>query len=69
MTLEDDRVIGWESGELDSSGDGPALLAPEPAVTALLGALLPFMRGMGDRTVTLTLQVSTGTAKLILAGL
>ncbi len=56
VMLEDDRIVGWEPGDLDSSGDGPALLAPEEAVTTLLGALLPFVRGLGERTVALTLQ-------------
>lgn len=56
ITLEDDRIIGWEPGTLDSSGDGPAMTAPEPAVTTLLGVLLPFTRGLGDRTVAIILQ-------------
>jgi len=56
VTLEDDRIMGWEPGELDSSGDGPAILAPEQAVTTVLGALLPFTRGLGDRTVALSLR-------------
>jgi hypothetical protein len=55
VTLEDDRIVGWEPGVLDSSGSGPALLAPEEAVTTLLGTLLPFTRGLGERTVALTL--------------
>jgi hypothetical protein len=55
VTLEDDRIVGWEPGVLDSSGSGPALLAPDEAVTTLLGNLLPFMRGLGERTVALTL--------------
>jgi hypothetical protein len=55
VTLEDDRIVGWEPGVLDSTGSGPALLAPEEAVTTLLGNLLPFTRGLGERTVALTL--------------
>jgi len=56
IALEDDRLTGWEPGALDSSGDGPALLAPAEAVTTVLGALLPFTRGLGNRTVALTLR-------------
>jgi hypothetical protein len=56
ITLEDDRIVGWEPGGLDSSGSGPALPAPEPAVNTVLGVLLPFTRGLGDRTVAMTLQ-------------
>jgi len=56
ITLEDDRLTGWDPGELDSSGDGPALLAPAEAVTTVLGTLLPFTRALGDRTVALTLR-------------
>jgi len=55
VTLEDDRIVGWEPGVLDSSGSGPALPAPEEVVTTLLGNLLPFTRGLGERTVALTL--------------
>lgn len=55
VTLEDDRIVGWEPGALDSSGSGPALPAPEEAVTTLIGNLLPFTRGLGARTVALTL--------------
>ena len=55
VTLEDDRIVGWEPGSLESNGSGPALLAPEEAVTTLLGNLLPFTRGLGERTVALTL--------------
>ncbi|HVG62193.1 MAG TPA: hypothetical protein VNA24_26750 [Hyalangium sp.] len=55
VTLEDDRILGWEPGVLDSSGSGPALLASNEAVTTLLGVVLPFMRGLGERTVALTL--------------
>lgn len=56
VTIEDERLIGWEPGDLHSSGNGPALVAPEEAVTTLLGILLPFTRGLGERTVALTLQ-------------
>lgn len=55
VTLEDDRIVSWESGVLDSSGSGPALPAPQEAVTTLLGNLLPFTRGLGERTVEFTL--------------
>jgi hypothetical protein len=55
VTLEDDRIVGWEPEVLDSSGSGPALLAPEEAVSTLLGILLPFTRGLGERMVALTL--------------
>jgi hypothetical protein len=56
VTLEDDRIVGWEPGELTSSGKGLSVLAPEQSVTTLLGALLPFTRGMGDRTVALSFR-------------
>jgi hypothetical protein len=54
VTLEDNRIVGWEPEVLDSSGSGPALLAPEEAVSTLLGILLPFTRGLGERMVALT---------------
>jgi hypothetical protein len=65
VTLEDERIVGWEPGVLNSSGSGPAILAPEEAVTTLLGALLPFTRGLGERTVALTLlgEHSQGEAR------
>ncbi len=56
VSLDDYRLTGFEPGEVKSSGDGPALAAPEEAVTALVAALLPFTHGLGERTIRLTLM-------------
>lgn len=56
IMLEDERIVGWEPGRMDSSGDGPAFPPPKSAVNAVLGVLLPFTRGLADRTVAMTLQ-------------
>jgi hypothetical protein len=56
VTLEDYRVINWEPGEFNSSGDGPALNASDEAVTVVLEALLPFTHGLGERTVRLSFE-------------
>jgi hypothetical protein len=55
VSLDDYRITRWEPGEKESSGDGPALVAPEEAVAAIVTALLPFTDGLGERTVRLTL--------------
>ena len=56
VSLDDFRITRWQPGALDSSGNGPALAAPEEAVTALVTALLPFTLGLGERTVRLSLR-------------
>jgi len=56
VSLDDSRLTRWEPGALKSSGNGPALAAPEQAVTALVTALLPFTLGLGERTVRISLR-------------
>lgn len=56
VSLDDYRLTRWEPGEVKSSGDGPALAAPEEAVAALVTAILPFTHGLGERTIRLTLM-------------
>lgn len=56
VSLDDFRITRWQPGALESSGTGPALAAPEEAVTALVTALLPFTLGLGERTVRLSLR-------------
>jgi len=56
VSLEDSRILSWEPEELDSSGGGPALSAGEEAVNLVVAVLLPFTQGLGERTVSLSLQ-------------
>lgn len=56
VSLEDGRVLNWEPEDLDSSGAGPALSAGEEAVNLVVAVLLPFTQGLGERTVSLSLQ-------------
>lgn len=56
VLLDDARIESWELADLDSSGNGPALAGGKDAVHLLVTALLPFTRGMGERTVTLSLE-------------
>jgi len=56
VSLEDARILGWELKDLDSSGDGPALSASEDAVNVMVAVLLPFTSGLGERTVSLSVQ-------------
>jgi hypothetical protein len=56
VLLDDTRIESWEPANLDSSGDGPTLMASEDAVRLLVTVLLPFTRGMGERTVVLSLE-------------
>ena len=56
VSLEDSRILSWEPEELDSSGSGPALSAGEEAVNLVVAVLLPFTQGLGERTVSLSLQ-------------
>jgi hypothetical protein len=53
VTLEDDRVTGWEVKRLEVSGEGRRQPADDHAVSAVLHALLPFTSGLGVRTVRL----------------
>lgn len=56
VSLEDSRILSWEPKDLDSSGGGPALAAGEEAVNLVAAVLLPFTQGLGERTVSLSLQ-------------
>jgi len=56
VSLEDSRILGWELKNLDSSGDGSALSASEDTVNLVVTVLLPFTTGLGERTVSLSLQ-------------
>ncbi len=56
VSLEDTRVEAWEPKEADTSGRGSALHASEAEVTLIVGALLPFTSGTGERTVALVLE-------------
>jgi hypothetical protein len=56
VTLDDERIVGWEPTDVASSGDGPSLAAPEEAVSAVITPLLLFTRGLGERTVSITLD-------------
>ncbi len=56
VSLEDSRILSWEPKEMDSSGGGPVLTAGEEAVNLVVAVLLPFTQGLGERTVSLSLQ-------------
>jgi hypothetical protein len=56
VSLEDSRIQSWEPQEQDSSGGGPAVSGGEEAVNLVVSVLLPFTQGMGERTVSLSLQ-------------
>jgi hypothetical protein len=56
VLLEDSRILSWELKELASSGGGPALAAGDEAVNLVAAVLLPFTQGLGERTVSLSLQ-------------
>ncbi|HEX8706599.1 MAG TPA: hypothetical protein VF815_47640 [Myxococcaceae bacterium] len=54
--LEDDRVIGWAPAMVDSSGGGPGLAPPPEAGSAVVRTLLLYTHGLGERTVSITLD-------------
>jgi hypothetical protein len=56
LTLDDNRLLSWELSSQDTRGDGPAVPASESEVTLFTNAVRPFMRGLGERTVVLTLK-------------
>lgn len=56
VSLEDSRILNWEPKELDSFGSGPALSTGEEAVSLVVAVLLPFTQGLGERTLSLSLQ-------------
>ncbi|HEX8698195.1 MAG TPA: hypothetical protein VF815_05120 [Myxococcaceae bacterium] len=56
LTLEDNRLSNWELASQDTSGSGPDVPASEAAITLLTHSIRPFMRGLGERTVVLTLE-------------
>jgi hypothetical protein len=56
VLLEDGRVLGWEPEKMDSSGDGSSLAASDEATHLVVAVLWPFTRGLGERTVSLSMQ-------------
>jgi hypothetical protein len=56
VTLEDERITGWEPTQVDSLGEGPRLAAPPSAVSEVAHLLLPFTQALGPRTVRLELE-------------
>jgi hypothetical protein len=56
LSLEDDRLTGWESGPYHAESGGSARAADERAAEALTRAVLPFTRGLGPRTVRVELS-------------
>ena len=56
VMLEDERIVGWAPGAVNTRGNGPLLAAPAEAVTSVVRTLLPFTYGLGERTVRLTLD-------------
>ncbi|WP_224241327.1 hypothetical protein [Hyalangium gracile] len=56
VSLDDARIVDWEPERLHASGDGLALSASESEVPLLVAALLPFTRGFGERTLSLSMK-------------
>jgi hypothetical protein len=56
VQMEDERIIGWDPAVADFSGSGPRLAPPAEAVTAVVRTLLLFTHGLGERTVSITLN-------------
>jgi hypothetical protein len=56
IALEDDRVLGWEVSERDTSGSGPDAPSSEVDVALITQSIRPFLHGLGERTVTLRLE-------------
>lgn len=56
VMLEDDRLTGWEPGPFSATGGGTARPADSRTVDVLTLTLLPFLRGLGPRTVRLELS-------------
>ncbi len=56
VSLEDSRILGWEPQAQEASGEGPALSPGEEAINLVVAALLPFTQGLGERTMSLSLQ-------------
>ncbi|PTL82778.1 hypothetical protein [Vitiosangium sp. GDMCC 1.1324] len=56
LSLEDDRLTGWEMGPYHAAGGGTVRPADARVAEALTLTLLPFMRGLGPRTVRLELS-------------
>jgi len=56
IMLEDERLVGWAPVMADTEGSGPRLAPPGEAVTAVVQTLLLFTAGLGERTVSITLD-------------
>jgi len=56
VMLEDERLVGWAPVMADTEGSGPRLAPPGEAVTAVVQTLLLFTAGLGERTVSITLD-------------
>jgi hypothetical protein len=56
VQMEDERIAGWAPAMADSSGSGPSLAPPAEAVTEVVRTLLLFTHGLGERTVSITLD-------------
>ncbi len=56
LALEDDRLTGWEPGPYRAESGGTVRPADARTAEALLLAVLPFMRGLGPRTLRLELS-------------
>jgi hypothetical protein len=56
VQMDDERIVGWAPAIADSIGTGPALGPPAEAVTAVVRTLLLFTHGLGERTVSITLE-------------
>jgi hypothetical protein len=56
VQMEDERIAGWDPAVADFSGSGPRLAPPAEAVTEVVRTLLLFTHGLGERTVSITLD-------------
>jgi hypothetical protein len=56
VTLDDDRLTGWTPGPYQAESGGTVCPADARAVEALTLAVLPFLHGLGPRTVRLELS-------------
>jgi hypothetical protein len=56
VALEDDRLTGWKSGPYQAESGGTVRPADVQTAEALTLAVLPFLHGLGPRTVRLELS-------------